>query len=714
MTLSRPSPSQLIGDPGADQVLSREGQEILRWAIPGLALLAGLFLEHAGLYLATRRYVQWMDELQRPGLELHIQLEGSANESLGSDLGFIALLLEILADLLPVLCLGLILCLGDLRLWCQTMFSAALLMTLKGFASWATVVPDARGWKACQERLGLDGLRYYREDLPMSKMVPDILLLEVRGLWVGSPLRQRLCADAPFCSSICLSTLFCTSLCEVSMTSWIASREDSGLLPAMAQCIRCLLLVLMLGTALVQGILTSRAEATALGMVLALAVRGLSSSRALGLSTGGGRLVPASLGAEIEILVARHEYCYLRKRPQESNLLQQQALLQQMVASMQKSQEALVRREQKKRELLKKEEADELLSAQRADRFSEQRIQEAVSDQQRMLHSRARKTRHVTVTFGKERHESARLLARCLPSRAPEISGPDSAQERNSEGLLLSSTMKPCKSEPSMQSPPKSLPQAEAWQLCGRLRFVTLGCALAAVHQRRQRAARASAGYGAGEVFSAPALTEDGEALVVWLHGLGDTGQGWSTTAPALQQMGLPMLHFLFPTAPTRGVGSKGMKPSWYDVPTLDPDQIARQPPPEGLLDGVDYVLDLIEPHVRRGIPPQRVFLAGYSQGGGLALAAALRAPRKLGGVLMLSSWVAEPLPSEFKEVPVHIFHGAEDPVVPLRTAQLCRGQLETAGLRTTFRAYPGMTHGVCDEEVAHLAQTFYESLSGV
>ncbi|CAJ1425040.1 unnamed protein product [Effrenium voratum] len=274
MTLSRPSPSQLIGDPGADQVLSREGQEILRWAIPGLALLAGLFLEHAGLYLATRRYVQWMDELQRPGLELHIQLEGSANESLGSDLGFIAVLLEILADLLPVLCLGLILCLGDLRLWCQTMFSAALLMTLKGFASWATVVPDARGWKACQERLGLDGLRYYREDLPMSKMVPDILLLEVRGLWVGSPLRQRLCADAPFCSSICLSTLFCTSLCEVSMTSWIASREDSGLLPAMAQCIRCLLLVLMLGTALVQGILTSRAEATALGMVLALAVYG--------------------------------------------------------------------------------------------------------------------------------------------------------------------------------------------------------------------------------------------------------------------------------------------------------------------------------------------------------------------------------------------------------------------------------------------------------
>lgn len=162
----------------------------------------------------------------------------------------------------------------------------------------------------------------------------------------------------------------------------------------------------------------------------------------------------------------------------------------------------------------------------------------------------------------------------------------------------------------------------------------------------------------------------------------------------------LPMLHFLFPTAPLRGVGSKGLKPSWYDVPTLDPDQIARQPTPEGLVDGVDYVLGLIEPYVRRGIPPSRIFLVGYSQGGGLALAAALRAPRTLGGVLMLSSWVAEPLPLEFQDVPVHIFHGAEDPVVPLSTAQLCRQRLEAVGLRTSFHAYPGMSHGVCDEEI--------------
>ncbi|CAE7387391.1 LYPLA1 [Symbiodinium microadriaticum] len=213
------------------------------------------------------------------------------------------------------------------------------------------------------------------------------------------------------------------------------------------------------------------------------------------------------------------------------------------------------------------------------------------------------------------------------------------------------------------------------------------------------------------EVLSTPPAQAEAEAVVIWLHGLGDTGQGWSTTAPALQQMGLPMLRFLFPTAPLRGIGSKGLRHSWYDVPTLDPDEISRQASPPGLLESAGDVLGLVEPHVRRGIPPNRIFLVGYSQGGGLALAAALRAPRRLGGVLMLSSWVAEPLPDDFKDVPVHIFHGAEDPVVPLSTAQMGRARLEAAGLRTTFRAYAGMTHGVCDEEVADLAQTFYESL---
>eukprot|EP00439_Symbiodinium_sp_Y106_P063557 s1630_g9.t2 len=113
--------------------------------------------------------------------------------------------------------------------------------------------------------------------------------------------------------------------------------------------------------------------------------------------------------------------------------------------------------------------------------------------------------------------------------------------------------------------------------------------------QRAQRCKHPRWGAAvAEEVLSTPPAQAEGEAVVIWLHGLGDTGQGWSTTAPALQQMGLPMLRFLFPTAPLRGVLCAGM----YDVPTLDPDEISRQSsPPSGLLESAGDVLGLVEPH---------------------------------------------------------------------------------------------------------------------
>lgn len=204
------------------------------------------------------------------------------------------------------------------------------------------------------------------------------------------------------------------------------------------------------------------------------------------------------------------------------------------------------------------------------------------------------------------------------------------------------------------------------------------------------------------------------EAVVVWLHGFGDTGRGWASTAPALQRVGLPMLRFVFPTAAVRDshTGSQGPCPSWYDVESLDPEVIARQEHcPAGLLENSQYVLDLVEPHVRRGVPPKRVFLVGYSQGGGVALAAALRAPRQVGGALLLSSWVAEAVEPRSDPVRVHVFHGMEDPVVPVEAARRGCDTLQAAGLRTSFKAYPGMTHGLCDEEVGDIAQALYEAL---
>jgi len=236
-------------------------------------------------------------------------------------------------------------------------------------------------------------------------------------------------------------------------------------------------------------------------------------------------------------------------------------------------------------------------------------------------------------------------------------------------------------------------------------------------HMHNKRSIARMAAGPPGRLFEiAPnSLLGEKEALVVWLHGFGDTGQAWSETAPALQRMGMPNLRFVIPTAPIRdtGVGSRGPTTSWYDVLSLDPDAIQQQHgPPDGLEDNVQYILDLVEPHVRRGVHPSRVFLVGFSQGGGLALAAALRAPRPLGGVLMLSSWIAEPMPAQIPiSTPVHLFHGAGDAVVPANAAQVCQAVLSSAGLQASLRIYEEMANGVCDREVGDIAQTLYEAL---
>lgn len=221
----------------------------------------------------------------------------------------------------------------------------------------------------------------------------------------------------------------------------------------MAQCLRYMLLVLLVASALFTG---SGPETTAfkvLGIVLAGAAYGnpalalaveawsrltepevkasgvggpsLMSSFSSALSPNssialmGTRRQISELGEEgagdvgkVFMLPATARHCYMQHVPQESSLLQKKALLQQLLKGMHQAQEQLGRREQKKSELLKKEQADELLSARRADRFAEQRIQEALSDQQRMLNSRGRKKKHQTLNF--QERGNAQLLKNTL------------------------------------------------------------------------------------------------------------------------------------------------------------------------------------------------------------------------------------------------------------------------------------------------------------
>ncbi|CAE8662740.1 unnamed protein product, partial [Polarella glacialis] len=190
--------------------------ELARWVLPVVAVLLGFLAQNAGLYFGTRSYVLWMDEAHRPlqGLDDRHQEGSFTAASKSSWLPTLAWGLEIVTDLLPVLWFGVVMRSSNLRLWSQTLLTATLLSTLKGFMSWATVLPDEEGWEGCRERLGSDGLKYYRSQVELWAVLTDLLLLEVRGLWAGHEHRQRFCADATFSGNTYLSALFCTSLFE--------------------------------------------------------------------------------------------------------------------------------------------------------------------------------------------------------------------------------------------------------------------------------------------------------------------------------------------------------------------------------------------------------------------------------------------------------------------------------------------------------------------
>lgn len=210
----------------------------------------------------------------------------------------------------------------------------------------------------------------------------------------------------------------------------------------------------------------------------------------------------------------------------------------------------------------------------------------------------------------------------------------------------------------------------------------------------------------AGKLFTAEAPGQH-DATVIWLHGLGDTGEGWADVGPQLQQL-LPTVRFLFPTAPSQPVTvNMGMRmPSWFDINSLDPALFTLDPP--GLAESSEYVRALVLAELDAGVLPERIVLAGFSQGGAVVLATALGPPQTaVGGVLVLSSFLGSALPSATsgtKLPPVYFFHGEADRVVPLSWGQRSFQTLQAAGLDVSFRSYPGMQHSACMDEIQDIA----------
>ncbi len=193
---------------------------------------------------------------------------------------------------------------------------------------------------------------------------------------------------------------------------------------------------------------------------------------------------------------------------------------------------------------------------------------------------------------------------------------------------------------------------------------------------------------------------------VIWLHGLGADGHDFEPIVPDLA-LGCPV-RFVFPHAPVRSVtvnGGMAMR-AWYDIFGFGVDY---REDAAGIRASAAAVTQLIDREVERGVPAERIVLAGFSQGGAIALHTALREPRPLAGVLALSTYLplasllAQERSAANAEIPIFMAHGSADGVLPLAMAEASRRALEAAGYAVDWHVYP-MAHSVCLEEVRAIA----------
>jgi len=194
---------------------------------------------------------------------------------------------------------------------------------------------------------------------------------------------------------------------------------------------------------------------------------------------------------------------------------------------------------------------------------------------------------------------------------------------------------------------------------------------------------------------------------VLWLHGLGADGHDFAPIVPELVRPDWPALRFVFPHAPVRPVTiNNGMRMrAWYDIVGMD---FPNRADSEGVARSIVQVEALIAREQARGVPPERLLLAGFSQGGAIALAAGLRRSRPLAGMIALSTYLpgaeqaAGALAEGAARQPIFMAHGDGDPVIPLVYAQRSAQVLKELGFALDWHRYP-MAHQVCAEEIRDL-----------
>jgi len=190
---------------------------------------------------------------------------------------------------------------------------------------------------------------------------------------------------------------------------------------------------------------------------------------------------------------------------------------------------------------------------------------------------------------------------------------------------------------------------------------------------------------------------------VIWLHGLGADGHDFE---PIVGELDLPAepIRFVFPHAPTQPVTINGgmVMRAWYDIVSAD---LSRREDADGVRASQKLLEALIAREMTRGTPADRIVVAGFSQGGAIALQTGLRHAQRLAGIMALSTYVpiidsvAAEANAATRDIPIFYAHGTNDPVITIDRAERSRDVLATLGYAVEWHAY-AMPHSVCPQEI--------------
>lgn len=206
------------------------------------------------------------------------------------------------------------------------------------------------------------------------------------------------------------------------------------------------------------------------------------------------------------------------------------------------------------------------------------------------------------------------------------------------------------------------------------------------------------------------------EYSVIWLHGLGADGHDFEPIVPFLGLPATKAVRFIFPHALMRPVTINGgaVMRAWYDIIELS---TSRGQDEAGINHSANKIRELIELEISRGIPASKIILAGFSQGGAMALYVGLRYPQKLAGIMALSAYLLYPerLAGEHSEAnsetPVFVGHGSQDPVVPFVLGQAVQSTLVAGRWPVEWHSYP-IPHSVSQPEIADIGNWMRDRLS--